>query len=58
MHQTSSHWSILIDFDRKSRVLLAYSPARRNVKKYQMRVASFARFGSLARSRGAPGAGG
>jgi hypothetical protein len=32
MHQTSSHRSVLIDIDRKSRALLAYSHGRRNVK--------------------------
>jgi hypothetical protein len=46
----------MIDIDRKSRVLLAYSPACRNVKNIQMRVASIVCFGSLARARGGLGA--
>jgi hypothetical protein len=41
-------WSVVIEMSPKSPVLLAYSLACRNRKKRKTRVASFARFGSLA----------
>jgi hypothetical protein len=56
MHQTSSHRSILIDIGRKSRVLLAYSHARRNVKNIKCGLPQSRASVVLARSRGAPGA--
>jgi hypothetical protein len=39
----------MIDIERKSRVLLAYSLLCRNVKNTKTQVASLARLGSLAR---------